>query len=239
MRLIELDNIDVSFGGLRALNGVSFGLDQGGIVGLVGPNGAGKTTMFDVLSGFVRPTTGRLRYDGVDITHLAPHKRARRGIGRTFQTPQPLHGLTVRENVAIGTHFAGRLDHAEAAPEIDDILDMVGLADKQHANAVSDLSLTEKKALEVAKALSCRARLLLLDEVMAGLTVVDKRAFAETIRRVNRKYGVCILMIEHDIETISTLCPRVVVLNFGRLIADAAPDAVFSDREVMESYTGE
>lgn len=239
MQLLELENITVRFGGLVALNDVSFGFEKGDIVGLVGPNGAGKTTLFDVFSGFARPSRGRLRYKGRDVTRTPVYARTRLGFGRTFQTPQPLHGLTVRENLLVGRRFGRAAGARGDLSELDEILDVVGLRRKACADSVEDLSLSEKKALEVAKALSCQPELLLLDEVLAGMTSEDKREFVKTIRAVHRRFGVSVVMVEHDIETISSFCPRVLVLNFGRLIADGAPADVFSNPEVMRSYTGE
>jgi branched-chain amino acid transport system ATP-binding protein len=233
--MLELSDVGVRFGGLAALDGVSLRLADGEIVGLVGPNGAGKTTLFNVLSGTVRPHRGSVVFDGADIGALRPHARARRGFGRTFQIPQPMHALTVAQNLRVAQRFgAGRVDAASAA----ELLDLVGLGAKAGADAATGLSLTEMKALEVAKALSTAPRVLLLDEVLAGLEAHGKRVFTALLAEIHRRYRLAIVMIEHDIEAIRSLCPRVVVLDFGRVIADGAPDAVFSDPAVVASYTG-
>jgi branched-chain amino acid transport system ATP-binding protein len=164
------------------------------------------------------------------------HQRARLGIGRTFQVPQPMHELTVRENLIVAQRFgAGRVDEGR----IDEILGFLGLADKAGRNAATDLALTELKALEVAKSLATGPKLLLLDEVLGGLETANKRRFMAMLREVHERYKVGILIIEHDIETVMNLCRRVCVLNFGKLIADGPPVEVFRDPAVMKSYTGE
>ncbi len=234
--MLKLDAIGVRFGGLAALQDISLEIDSQGIVGLVGPNGAGKTTLFNVISGLVRPTGGRVLFNGVDVLRKPLYARARMGIARTFQIPQPMHELTVRENLLVAQRFGtGSVDPAA----LDEILDFVWLSDKADRNAATELALTELKALEVAKALATRPKLLLLDEVLAGLETSGKRQFMQMLSDLHRRFGIGILIIEHDIETISTLCRRVCVLNFGRLIADGTPQAVFNDPEVIRSYTGD
>jgi len=233
--MLELSDIGVRFGGLRALDGVSLSVAAGEIVGLVGPNGAGKTTLFNVISGNLRPQRGSVHFDGADIASVPAYARARRGIGRTFQIPQPMHTLTVAENLAVAQRFgAGRVD-AHAAEEILDLVHLTGLASR---DAATSLSLAELKALEVAKALATRPRMLLLDEVLAGLEAVAKRRFTQMLAEIHARYKLAIVIIEHDIETISTLCPRAAVLNFGQLIADGTPAFVFSQPDVVASYTG-
>jgi branched-chain amino acid transport system ATP-binding protein len=233
--MLELVGIGVRFGGLRALDGVSLSVAAGEIVGLVGPNGAGKTTLFNVISGTIRQGLGTVAFGGADVGSVASHRRARHGIGRTFQIPQPLQSLTVRENLLVAQRFgAGRVDAAALA----EILALVGLADKADRDAATELSLTELKALEVAKALATQPKLLLLDEVLAGLEAHGKRAFTQLLAAIHARYRLAILIIEHDIETISNLCPRVAVLDFGRLIADGSPADVFRNPAVVASYTG-
>jgi branched-chain amino acid transport system ATP-binding protein len=234
--MLALDTVGMHFGGVTALRNVSLSVQKGETLGLVGPNGAGKTTLFNVISGVFPPTAGSIVFDGQPLGRAPNWKRARQGIGRTFQVPQPMHELTVRENLIVAQKFgAGKRDDAR----IDEILDLLGLTDKQHADAAHALALTERKALEVGKALAVEPRLLMLDEVLGGLETASKRAFTETLNRVRSRYDLTMIVIEHDIETITALCPRVAVLNFGELIADGTPDAVFSDPEVIRSYTGE
>ena len=233
--MLELENVSVRFGGLTAVNDVTLNIGSHDVIGLVGSNGAGKTTLFNAISGLVQPTAGRIRFDGKDVMRAPMYRRARLGIGRTFQVPQPMHELTVRENLLVAQRFGtGRVDQKK----IDEILDFTSLLDKAGRDAASELALTELKALEVAKALATDPQLLLLDEVLAGLETTGKRRFMGMLRDLHTKFGVGIVMIEHDIEIISALCPRVAVLNFGQLIADGTPDAVFRDPAVIKSYTG-
>ena len=233
--MLQLDNVSVRFGGLTAVNAVSLNVGTQDVVGLVGPNGAGKTTLFNAISGLAEPGSGRILFDGVDMLRRPMYQRARMGLGRTFQIPQPLHELTVRENLMVAQRFGtGRVDERK----IDEIMAFTALDGKGGRMAASELALTELKALEVAKALATNPRLLLLDEVLAGLETSGKRRFMTMLKDLHTRIGVGILIIEHDIETISNLCHRVVVLNFGKLIADGTPEAVFSDPKVIESYTG-
>ena len=233
--MLELQNVSVRFGGLTAVNDVTLNIASDDVIGLVGSNGAGKTTLFNAISGLVQPTAGSIRFGGRDIIRTPMHQRARLGIGRTFQIPQPMHELTVRENLLVAQRFGtGRVDRKR----IDEILDFTSLREKAERNAASELALTELKALEVAKALATAPQLLLLDEVLAGLETTGKRRFMGMLRDLHVQFKVGIVMIEHDIETISALCPRVAVLNFGQLIADGTPDAVFRDPAVIQSYTG-
>ena len=232
--MLKLDAVTVRFGGLTALSEITLRLEKGEIVGLVGPNGAGKTTLFNSISGLVKPR-GRIAFNGEDITRLPLHKRARLGIGRTFQIPQPMHHLSVRENLAVAQVFgAGKYNPAR----IDEILAVMELSPKADADAASALALQELKRLEIAKALATEPKLLLLDEVLAGLESNAKRAFMLKLRELKALFDLTIVIVEHDIETISELCTRAVVLNFGQLIADGTPTEVFNNPAVVESYTG-
>ena len=231
--MLELDAVTVRFGGLTALSGISFRIAQGEILGLVGPNGAGKTTLFNSISGLVK-ARGRISFNGREVTSLPLHKRARAGIGRTFQIPQPMHHLTVRENLAVAQVFgAGRYDEKR----IDEILAVMELSHKADADAATALALQELKRLEIAKALATEPKLL-LDEVLAGLESNAKRSFMLKLKELHALFGLTIVIVEHDIETISGLCTRAVVLNFGQLIADGTPAEVFNNPAVVESYTG-
>ncbi|WP_290690030.1 MULTISPECIES: ABC transporter ATP-binding protein [unclassified Haematobacter] len=233
--MLALDGVTVAFGGLVAVSDVSFSLAEKEVIGLVGPNGAGKTTLFNAVSGLVRPTKGTLSFAGHNLIGMPIHKRARIGLGRAFQVPQPMHELTVRENLIVAQRFGtGRVD----AEKIAEILDITRLGHKADMDAATSLALTEQKALEVGKALATNPRLLMLDEVLAGLETAGKRAFMQTLDEARARFGLALLMVEHDIETISNTCPRVIVLNFGRLIADGTPDDVFRNPEVIRSYTG-
>ena len=232
--MLRLDAVSVRFGGLSALTDVSFTVPAGEILGLVGPNGAGKTTLFNTISGLVRPR-GRIVFDGRDVTGEPLHRRARLGIGRTFQIPQPMHRLTVRENLLVAQVFGAGAHEPE---RIDEILAVMELGHKADADAATSLALQELKRLEIAKALALRPRVLLLDEVLAGLESRAKHLFMLKLRELHALFGLTIVIVEHDIETISNLCSRAVVLDFGRLIADGTPDEVFRDPDVVKSYTG-
>lgn len=233
--MLKLNGITIQFGGLTALKDVSFSMGSDQVVGLVGPNGAGKTTLFNAISGLVRTTGGSVDFDGVEISRKPLHARARLGIGRTFQIPQPMHELTVRENLIVAQRFGnGKVDQSR----IDEILDFMDLKAQSERDAATGLALQELKRLEVAKALATEPKLLLLDEVLAGLETSGKRYFTAKLEDLHKKFKIGILIIEHDIETVSTLCDRVVVLNFGKVIADGVPEAVFRDAEVIKSYTG-
>jgi branched-chain amino acid transport system ATP-binding protein len=233
--MLKLNGITIQFGGLTALKDVSFSMGSDQVVGLVGPNGAGKTTLFNAISGLVRTTAGSVDFNGVEISRKPLHARARLGIGRTFQIPQPMHELTVRENLIVAQRFGnGKVDQSR----IDEILEFMDLTAQSERDAATGLALQELKRLEVAKALATEPKLLLLDEVLAGLETSGKRYFTAKLEDLHKKFKIGILIIEHDIETVSTLCDRVVVLNFGKVIADGAPEAVFRDPEVIKSYTG-
>lgn len=233
--MLQLENVTVCFGGLTAVNDVSLSVGTGDVVGLVGANGAGKTTLFNAISGLVRPTSGKIMFDGRDVLRAPMYQRARMGIGRTFQIPQPMHELTVRQNLMVAQRFGtGSVNQAR----IDEILDFTSLAAKAERDAATGLALTELKALEVAKALATDPKLLLLDEVLAGLETNGKRHFMNMLKQLHQKFAVGIIIIEHDIETITNLCQRVAVLNFGQRIADGTPAEVFSNPAVVESYTG-
>lgn len=233
--MLQLENVTVRFGGLTAVNDVTLSVGTGDVVGLVGANGAGKTTLFNAISGLVRPTTGRIVFNGTDVLKAPMYQRARMGIGRTFQIPQPMHELTVRQNLEVAQRFGTGSIHQK---RIDEILAFTNLAAKSERDASTGLALTELKALEVAKALSTNPKLLLLDEVLAGLETNGKRAFMNMLKDLHKEFAVGIVIIEHDIETISNLCERVAVLNFGGLIAEGTPAQVFSDPAVIKSYTG-
>ena len=233
--MLQLENVTVRFGGVTAVNDLSLSIKTDEVTGLVGPNGAGKTTLFNAISGLARPSAGRIVFNAVDVLKAPVYRRARLGLGRTFQVPQPLSRLTVLENLLVAQRFGtGSVN----ASRLGEILEFVGLTDKAERDATTELALSELKALEVGKALATNPKLLLLDEVLAGLETSGKRRFMQMLKDMHVKFGVGILIIEHDIETISNLCNRVAVLNFGELIADGTPDDVFRNPAVIKSYTG-
>ena len=233
--MLRIDDVSVRFGGLKAVDGVQLEIGKSEMVGLVGPNGAGKTTLFNVVSGLVSPTSGRVLFNDQDVTRLPLHRRARLGIGRTFQIPQPLHDLTVEENLIVAQRFGGKGVNRKRLREI---LELTNLGAKAGADAASQLAVTELRLLEVAKAIATEPRLLLLDEVLAGLETFGKRHFVGLLRQLHAALDLTVVVIEHDIETIRQLCHRVIVLDHGTVIADGTPAAVFSDAAVIKSYTG-
>lgn len=236
--MLVADELSKHFGGLRALDQVSFTVHEGEICGLIGPNGSGKSTFFNVVSGLLRADGGRLTFDGNDITRASPPAIARHGIGRAFQIVRPLPGLTCAENMLPGLLYgADPVDLPTARRQAREHLEIVGLHAKAETVA-ADLSLWEKKALEVARALSVGRRLLLLDEVFAGLSRGDVDRMVAVIRHVHQDLGVTVLLVEHVLRATMALADRVVVLSFGKIIAEGTPDAIVRDPKVVEVYLG-
>ncbi len=233
--MLALDRVAKRFGGVQAVSDVSFGVDQGEIVALIGPNGAGKTTLFSLIAGFLTPDSGAIRFDGSDVAGLAPHLIAALGLVRTFQIAQPFARLTVAENVAVGAHlhFASRGAALRRAAEI---AARVGLA-KWLDRPARELTVAGRKRLELARARATEPRLMLLDEVMAGLNPAEIDEILPAIFAI-RDDGITVLLTEHVMRAVMRLSDRILVLNNGRLIAQGRPEQVAADPAVIEAYLG-
>ena len=234
---MSVQNVSVRFGGIVALDGVTFDVFPGQIAGLIGPNGAGKTTLVNLMTGVLRPSSGVVRFSGRDVTSQKPHQAAQRGIARTFQIVQPFPEMTVLENVAAGARFAARAPTIAAAKaEARRHIDFVGLGALADQRA-SALTLPDRKRLELAKSIAMNPRVLLLDEVNAGLNSGEIDSALDLIRRISAQ-GVTILIIEHLMKVVFSLSHRILVLHHGALISQGTPDAVARDQRVIEAYLG-
>ena len=232
---LGVEGVTKRFGGLTAVNDVSFALGEGDVLSLIGPNGAGKTTLFNILTGQLTPSAGKVVFDGTDITGNRPNQRARLGLGRTFQISQTLTSLTVLENAMIGT-FLRHPRMADAADRAYAALERVGLASRAREEA-SHLTLGERRRLEVARALGLEPRLLLLDEVMAGLNQTEVTRIVDLVLALNAD-GQTIIVIEHNLKVVRIFSKRVLVLDRGKMIADGGADGVLQDPVVVEAYVG-
>jgi len=235
MSLLTARGLTRTFGGLTAVDDVSFELAPGELISIVGPNGAGKTTLFTLLSGQMRPSSGDISFEGRDVTGQRSDQRARGGIGRTFQIVRPLAALTVLENAMVGAFARHRTRRAaeRRAMEVLEVLDFADRADRR----AGELTLAERKRLEVARALAGEPRVLLLDEVMAGLNPTEAAESVAVISRLNAD-GLAVLLIEHNLKVVRALAKRVLVLDHGAVIAEGGTDEVLEDPKVVEAYMG-
>jgi ABC-type branched-subunit amino acid transport system ATPase component len=238
--LLELDEVGKSYGGLPAVDGVTVGADEGEILAIVGPNGAGKSTLLELIVGLETPTRGTVTFGGEDVTGLPSHRLRGLGVAMVQQTPRPFPTMTVLENAAVGAMFgspAGLQDEADALEIGNEMLTLVGLGDRRHSH-VGNLNLHEQRFLELARALSGRPRLLLLDEVMAGLNDAELRSSIEMVRTIRDRLGVTVIWVEHVMAAVMNLAERVVVLQFGRVLAEGPAEAVMREESVIEAYLG-
>ena len=239
MAFLEVVDVEKHFGGLPAVGGVSFTVDQGEIVALVGPNGAGKSTLLKAIGGMQTASSGIVRFDGVDITKYTPHQARHAGVAIVLQTPRPFGTMTVRENALVGAMFgARRVPEREAARAADEMLEFVGLADRRDHD-VGALNLHEQRFLEIARQLAARPKLVLLDEVMAGLNDSELAASVDMVRGACSEFGITVIWVEHVMKAVMNLAERVLVLDFGQLIADGLPHEVMRLPEVVTAYLGE
>jgi branched-chain amino acid transport system ATP-binding protein len=234
--LLQLKHVVKRFGGLIATNDVSFDVNEGEIVFIIGPNGAGKTTLFNLISGNITADSGEILYQGKDVVGMKPYQTTRLGIGRTFQIVKPLPSLTVRENVMLGS-FLHHSSRAEAGKKADEVLDFLGLA-RRSEQVASGLPLAQRKLLEVARAMATGAKLMLLDEVMAGLNPTESSEVVALLRRL-KDFGVTAVGgVEHIMRVVMALATRVVVMDQGGKLAEGAPQEVVHDPRVVEAYLG-
>lgn len=252
MAMLEVTELGISFGGLRAVDELTLGIEQGGLVGLIGPNGAGKTTVFNMLTGVYQPTDGGIRLDGSNLVGKKPHEISQLGVARTFQNIRLFHKLSVLDNVKLGLHNkmpysllesllhlgTYRKKEREMNERALEILAVFGLDSVADYNA-ANLPYGKQRKLEIARALATAPKLLLLDEPAAGMNPNETAELMETIALVREKFGVTILLIEHDMKLVAGICEYLYVLNFGKLLAKGAPGEVLRNPEVVTAYLGE
>jgi branched-chain amino acid transport system ATP-binding protein len=238
--LLELEEVGKHFGGLPAVDGVNLGVDDGEILAIVGPNGAGKSTLLKLVVGLERPTSGTITFDGRQTTGYPPHKVSRLGIAMVQQTPRVFPSMSVLENATLGGMFGAEDAHrpeSDALPLGREMLSLVGLGDR-HGEQVGNLNLHERRFLELARALAGQPKLILLDEVMAGLNETELSASIQMVRTIRERFGITVVWVEHVMAAVMQLAERVMVMNFGRVLAEGPAEEVMRDDAVVEAYLG-
>jgi branched-chain amino acid transport system ATP-binding protein len=236
--LLKVEGVTVSFGGLMALLKVSLEVHQGEVLGLIGPNGSGKSTLFNVITGFIKPDSGSVVYSGTEIAGMAPYKISRFGVARTFQMARPFPHLSARQNVAAGRVYGRKPARSisQGMRDAEEILETVSLAG--HGDTLArDLTIMDRKRLELGRALAINPQLLLLDEFMTGLNPTEIEDALGMLRRINER-GISLVVVEHIVKAVMNICQRIVVLNVGQIIADGSPEAVARDPQVISAYLG-
>ena len=236
--LLELEDITKHFGGLHALSDLSFGVDEGEIVGLIGPNGAGKTTIFNVITGIYRPNSGYIRFRGKNLVGLKPHRICRRGVARTFQLVKIFPTMTALENVLVGAIYGKTSGKKSVFDEALECLEMLNLI-KVKDTISSQLTYSDRRLVEIARVLAAKPGLALLDEPLAGLNPTETEKTMGVIRDIKETYGISILWIEHKIDAVFNLCDRIVVLDYGEKLAEGRPKEIAKNKKVVEAYLGE
>ncbi len=234
--LLALEDVRKSFGALRVLDGITLSVERGETLGILGPNGAGKTTLFNIIGGDLRLDSGRIVFDGEDVTTHSPHRRCRFGMGRSYQVPRPFGAMTVFENLVAAASFGGQKKEKDSYAGVVDLLKETGLVSKANRLA-GNLTLLDRKRLELARALATRPRVLLLDEIAGGLTEHEAHELIAEIRRIQSQ-GITMIWIEHVVRVLSAVASRLLVINFGQKLAEGEPQAVMNDAEVKRVYMG-
>ena len=234
--ILEVAGVSKAFGSLKVIDDFDFELAEGEALGIIGPNGAGKSTLFNLITGSLKPNSGSIRFEGVDITQFPAYRRCRLGIGRSYQIPHPFKGMTVFENLLVGAAFGKNQSEVQSYDACARILDLTGLLEKSNVLA-GQLTLLERKRLELARALATSPRALLLDEIAGGLTEPEIQELIETISFI-RSENISVIWIEHIVHALMSVVDRLIVINFGKKLEDGDPETVIKSPEVQEVYMG-
>ena len=234
--ILEVTGVSKAFGSLKVIDGFDFELAEGEALGIIGPNGAGKSTLFNLITGSLKPNSGSIRFEGVDITQFPAYRRCRLGIGRSYQIPHPFKGMTVFENLLVGAAFGKNQSEVQGYDACARILDLTGLLEKSNVLA-GQLTLLERKRLELARALATSPRALLLDEIAGGLTEPEIQELIQTIQFI-RSENISVIWIEHIVHALMSVVDRLIVINFGKKLEDGDPETVIKSPEVQEVYMG-